>query len=66
MSALPSKADIHRRERYVRFVPKADFLRCSEERPYSITSSATARSCGGKYQAGGQIDRFAYWQIFTL
>jgi hypothetical protein len=45
---------------------KADFLRCSEERRYSITSSATARSCGGKYQAGGQIDRFAYWQIFTL
>jgi hypothetical protein len=24
MSALPPKADIHRRERHVRFVPKAD------------------------------------------
>jgi len=32
----------------VRFVPKADILRCSEERRYSITSSAVASSTGGK------------------
>jgi len=40
MSALHPKADIHRRERHVRFVPKADILRCGKERRYSITSSA--------------------------
>jgi hypothetical protein len=32
MSALPPKADIDRRERHVRFVPKADIPRCSEDR----------------------------------
>ena len=31
MSALPPKADIVERDRHVRFVPKADILRCSEE-----------------------------------
>jgi hypothetical protein len=40
MSALPPKADIRQRDRDVRFVPKADILRCSTERGYSISSSA--------------------------
>jgi hypothetical protein len=31
MSALPPKADIHRRERHVRFVPKADIPRCGKK-----------------------------------
>jgi len=40
MSALPPKADIGTQPRNVRFVPKADILRCGKERRYSITSSA--------------------------
>ena len=40
MSALPSIADIAWCDWDVRFVPKADILRCSKERRYSITSSA--------------------------
>jgi hypothetical protein len=32
MSALPLKADIGTQPRNVRFVPKADILRCSKER----------------------------------
>jgi hypothetical protein len=39
-SALPPKADIAKRDSDVRFVPKADIPRCSEDRRYSITSSA--------------------------
>jgi hypothetical protein len=31
MSALPPKADIVERDRHVRFVPKADILRCSKK-----------------------------------
>jgi hypothetical protein len=30
MPALPPKADIVDRDRHVRFVPKADILRCSK------------------------------------
>jgi hypothetical protein len=41
MSALPPKADIADAMRNVRFVPKADILRCGKERRYSITSSAS-------------------------
>jgi hypothetical protein len=41
MSALPPKADIAERDRNVRFVPKADILRGSEEHPYSIASPAS-------------------------
>jgi hypothetical protein len=40
MSALPPKADIAERDRHVRFVPKADILRCGKRYRYSITSSA--------------------------
>src|SRR6516165_8660127 len=47
MSALPPKADIHRRERHVRFVPKADILHCGKKRRYSITSSARESSAAG-------------------
>ena len=47
MSALPPKADIGTQSRNVRFVPKADILRGGRDWRYSITSSATARSCGG-------------------
>jgi len=42
MSALPPIADIAERNHHVRFVPKADILRCGKERGYSITSSARA------------------------
>ena len=47
MSALPPKADIGTQSRDVRFVPKADILRCGKERRYSITSSAIASTPGG-------------------
>ena len=42
--ALPPKADIAERDHDVRFVPKADILRCGKERRYSITSSDVAGS----------------------
>jgi hypothetical protein len=47
MSVLPPKADIGTQSRNVRFVPKADILRCGKERRYSITSSARASNDGG-------------------
>jgi hypothetical protein len=47
MSAIPPKADIRYRDQHVRFVPKADILRCSEERRYSITSAAVASRAYG-------------------
>ena len=47
MSALPPKADIDRHGCDVRFVPKADILRCGKKRRYSITSSARARNGEG-------------------
>ena len=47
MSALPPKADIAERNRHVRFVPKADIVRCGERRRYSITSSALADVTSG-------------------
>jgi hypothetical protein len=47
MSALPPKADITAAQTNVRFVPKADILRCSKKCRYSITSSARASSVGG-------------------
>src|SRR5215469_9721894 len=47
MSALPPKADIGTQPRDVRFVPKADILRCGKEGRYSITSSASASSLSG-------------------
>jgi hypothetical protein len=40
MSALPPKADIGTQPRDVRFVPKADILRCGKERRYSILVGA--------------------------
>ena len=36
MSALPPKADMTRTSLHVRFVPKADILRCGKRRSYSI------------------------------
>ena len=51
MSALPPKADIGTQPRDVRFVPKADILRCSKEQPYSITSSARASRVGGSVRS---------------
>jgi len=47
MSALPPIADIYRARWNVRFVPKADILRCGGDRRYSITSSARANSDAG-------------------
>ena len=43
MSALPPMADIGTQQRNVRFVPKADILRCSEERRCSIASPAATK-----------------------
>ena len=40
MSALPPKADIGTQSQNVRFVPKADILRCSKKCRYSITWSS--------------------------
>jgi len=40
MSALLPKADIAERHRHVRFVPKADILRCGKKRRYSIALRA--------------------------
>ena len=51
MSALPPKADIAKRDLDVRFVPKADILRCSKDCRYSITSSAWARRVAGTLRA---------------
>src|SRR5215469_3636579 len=47
MSALPPIADIETPSCDVRFVPKADILRCGKERRYSITSSASVSRLGG-------------------
>src|SRR5215467_5601595 len=47
MSALPPIADIGTQSRDVRFVPKADIVRCGERHRYSITSSAlVSKDCG--------------------
>jgi len=61
MSALPPKADIADAIRNVRFVPKADILRCGKERRYSIIGGLVAgRSCvchGSKWSS--------HWRIST-
>jgi len=44
MSALPPKADIAECDGDVRFVPKADILRCGKERRYSITTSTNRKA----------------------
>ena len=44
MSALTPKADIVKRRWDVRFVPKADILRCGRDWRYSITSSANRKA----------------------
>ena len=62
MSALPPKADMDQEGRDVRFVPKADILRCSNECRYSITSSARTSNEGGATKPKGfgslEIDRW--------
>ena len=47
MSALPPIADIVQHGGDVRFVPKADKVRRSIQRGYSITLSARASTVGG-------------------
>ena len=47
MSALSAKADIDRRDRHVRFVPKADSRTAAKNYAYSITSSARPSSGSG-------------------
>ena len=61
MSALPPKADMDQSSRDVRFVPKADILRCSKERRYSMTSSAIASSDGGTFKRWA----FAVFRLIT-
>src|SRR5262249_26279356 len=46
MSALPPKADIAERSRYVRFVPKADIMRCSKSIRASAVESSPATVVG--------------------
>jgi hypothetical protein len=53
MSALPPKADIVHDGGNVRFVPKADILRCGEEHRYSITSSALPDQDSGTVTPSG-------------
>jgi hypothetical protein len=61
MSALPPKADITERDWHVRFVPKADILRCGKERRYSITTSAQASiDCGIVRPSEGMISYADY------
>jgi hypothetical protein len=61
MSAIPPKADMVHQSSDVRFVPKADILRCGKERRYLITSSAVAerrrqrRLCG--FEADDELKR---------
>jgi hypothetical protein len=61
MSAFPPKADVPQHRLDVRFVPKADILRCSEECRYSITSSARPRSGNGIEMPSA----FAVWALIT-
>jgi hypothetical protein len=49
MSALPPKADIAECDGHVRFVPKADILRCGRDWRYSITSSARETRVAGTF-----------------
>src|SRR5262249_51197958 len=59
MSALPPKADIAESDWHVRFVPKADQVRCSKRDYYSITSSPRARKFG-------EISMFKAFAVFRL
>src|SRR5262245_20607886 len=61
MSALPTKADVGQRNCDVRFVPKADILRCGKECRYSITSSARASRVGGTSSPSA----FAVFRLIT-
>ena len=63
LAAIPPKADIRIDHQDVRFVPKADILRCSKERRYSITSSARASSCGSNSFETGRKRR---WAMVTM
>ena len=56
MSALPPKADIGTQSRNVRFVPKADILRCNKGRRYSIISSARIMSDSGTLSANALVE----------
>ena len=63
LAAIPPKADIRIDHQDVRFVPKADILRCSKERRYSITSSARASSWGSNSLETGRKRR---WAMVTM
>jgi hypothetical protein len=66
MSALPPKADIHRRERDVRFVPKAD-IRTSLFDHLVGAGEQRGRNCEAKRLGGFEVDhqlvlrRRLYW-----
>ena len=59
MSALPPKADIDRARRDVRFVPKADMVRCGQERRYSISR----RRAAGLPPGEGDAERLSGLEI---
>jgi hypothetical protein len=65
MSALPPKADIRQRTKNVRFVPKADILRRSNLRPYSIALSARP-SIPGAFALDEFYARSAYHRILMF
>ena len=54
MPALPPKADVAERVRHVRFVPKADILRC--EKNVVIRSLAVEAAGGGRIQDKSALD----------
>ena len=61
MSALLPKADVVQRDGDVRFVPKADILRCGKKRRPSITSSARASiDCGIVRPSEGTATKFEH------
>jgi hypothetical protein len=53
MSALPPKADIDERDWDIRFVPKADILRCGKKSTYSLNSSARPMTVPGMVRPSG-------------
>jgi hypothetical protein len=57
MSASPPKADVVGRNDDVRFVPKADILRCGKERRYSIAS--TGRLAEADNRQNVQVSKLA-------
>ena len=72
MSALPPKADIRHSDSHVRFVPKADILRCSKDvvirspRRRGLKRGWHGNSkCLGGFQVDDHFEgcRLVYWEV---